>query len=93
MQLKAEAVKQVSVRGHGAVEVANWLGIANKGRYLWVRLAKEKPGLASAENASLRAWVSRLKAEFKRCNFVCLACAKCGGSNAEVLALGRQTKV
>ena len=67
-EFKAEAVKQVSERGHGVVEVAKRLGMSDKSLYLWVRLAKDQPGVGSGENALLKAEVSRLKAELKRAN-------------------------
>ena len=67
-EFKAEAVKQVTERGHGVVEVAKRLGMSDKSLYLWVRQAKEQPGVGSGENASLKAEVSRLKAELKRAN-------------------------
>ena len=35
---------------------------------LWVRLAKEQPGVGAGENTTLKAEVSRLKAELKRVN-------------------------
>jgi transposase-like protein len=35
-QFKAEAVKQVSERGHGVVNVAKRLGMLDKSLYLWV---------------------------------------------------------
>ena len=67
-EFKAEAVKQVSERGHGGVEVAKRLGMADKSLYLWVRLAKDQPRVGSGENVSLKSEVSRLKAERKRAN-------------------------
>lgn len=67
-EFKAEAVKQVTERGHGVVDVAKRLGMSDKSLYLWVRLAKEQPGVGTGENASLKAEVSRLKAELKRAN-------------------------
>jgi transposase len=67
-QFKAEAVKQVIQRGHGVVDVAKRLGMSDKSLYLWVRLAQQQQGVASGENASLKAEVSRLKAELKRAN-------------------------
>ena len=39
-EFKAEAVKQVSKRGHGVVDVAKRLGMSDKSLYLRVRLAK-----------------------------------------------------
>lgn len=67
-EFKAEAVKQVSERAHGVVDVAKRLGVSGKSLYLWVRLANEQPGAGSGENAVLKAEVSRLKAELKRAN-------------------------
>nr|WP_210543235.1 IS3 family transposase [Rhodoferax sp. PAMC 29310] len=67
-EFKAEAVKQVTQRGHGVVDVAKRLGMSDKSLYLWVRLAQQQQGVGSGENASLKAEVSRLKAELKRAN-------------------------
>ena len=55
-------------RGHGVVDVAKLLGMSDKSLYLWVRLAKEQPGVGTGENTTLKAEVSRLKAELKRVN-------------------------
>lgn len=67
-EFKAEAVKQVTERGHGVVDVAKRLGMSDKSLYLWVRLAQQQQGIGSGENATLKAEVSRLKAELKRAN-------------------------
>ena len=67
-EFKAEAVKQVTERGHGVVDVAKRLGMSDKSLYLWVRLAKEQSSTGGAETSQLRAEVSRLKAELKRAN-------------------------
>ena len=67
-EFKAEAVKQVTERGPGVVDVAKRLGMSDKSLYLWVRLVQQQQGVGSAENASLKAEVSRLKAELKRTN-------------------------
>ena len=67
-EFKAEAVKQVTERGHGVVDVAKRLGMSDKSLYLWVRLAKDQRGVGNSENAFLEAEVSRLKAELKRVN-------------------------
>ena len=67
-EFKAEAVRQVTDRGHGVVDVAKRLGMSDKSLYLWVRLAKEQPGVGAGENTTLKAEVSRLKAELKRVN-------------------------
>ena len=67
-EFKAEAVKQVTQRGHGVVGVAKRLGMSDKSLYLWVRLAKEQSGVGTGENTTLKAEVARLKAELKRVN-------------------------
>ncbi|AYM97125.1 IS3 family transposase [Acidovorax sp. 1608163] len=67
-EFKAEAVKQVTERGHGVVDVAKRLGMSDKSLYLWVRLAKEQSSAGGAETSQLKAEVSRLKAELKRAN-------------------------
>jgi transposase len=67
-EFKAEAVRQVTERGHGVVDVAKRLGMSDKSLYLWVRLAKVGAGPGTGEAAQLKAEVSRLKAELKRAN-------------------------
>jgi transposase len=57
-EFKAEAVKQVTERCHGVVDVAKRLGISDKSLYLWVRLAKDQRGVSNSENATLMAEVS-----------------------------------
>jgi transposase len=67
-EFKAEAVKQVTERGHGVVDVAKRLGMSDKSLYLWVRQALELQGDRGGDMAQLRAEVSLLKAELKRAN-------------------------
>ena len=67
-EFKAEAVRQVTDRGHGVVEVAQRLGVSDKSLYLWVRQAKEQPNGMGGDTAQLKAEVARLKAELKRAN-------------------------
>jgi transposase len=67
-EFKAEAVKQVTERGHGVVDVAKRLGMSDKSLYLWVRQAQEQQGSTGGDMAQLRAEVSRLKADLKRAN-------------------------
>ena len=43
-EFKAEAVRQITERGHGVVDVAKRLGMSDKSLYLWVRLAKDRAG-------------------------------------------------
>ena len=51
-EFKAEAVNQVTDRGHGVVDVAKRLGTSGKSLYLWVRLAKEQPDVGTEENTT-----------------------------------------
>ena len=67
-EFKAEAVRQVTERGHGVVDVAKRLGMSDKSLYLWVRLAKDTTSSGSGETTQLRAEVSRLRADLKRAN-------------------------
>lgn len=67
-EFKAEAVRQVTERGHGVVEVAQRLGVSDKSLYLWVRQAKEQQSGVGGDTAQLKAEVARLKAELKRAN-------------------------
>jgi transposase len=67
-EFKAEAVRQLTERGHGVVDVAKRLGMSDKSLYLWVRLAKYRADPDSRETTQLKAEVSRLKADLKRAN-------------------------
>jgi transposase len=67
-EFKAEAVRQVSERGHGDVDVAKKLGMPEKILYQWVRLAKDRVNLGGGETAQPKAEVSRLKADLTRAN-------------------------
>ena len=53
-EFKAEAVKQVTERGHGVVDVAKRLGMSDKSLYLWVRLTKEQSSTEGQKQASSR---------------------------------------
>jgi transposase len=64
-EFKAEAVKQVTERGHGVVEVGKRLGMSDKSLYLWVRQAQGQQGSTGEDMAQFRAEVSRLKADLK----------------------------
>ena len=50
-EFKTEAVKQVTARGHGVMDVAMRLGVSDKSLYLWVSMASTRlmtglPGFA-----------------------------------------------
>ena len=66
-EFKAEAVKQVTERGHGVVEVAQRLGVSDKSLYAWVKLVRQQAGKpAAGDMVVLRSEVTRLKAELRR---------------------------
>jgi transposase len=48
-EFKAEAVRQVTERGHGVVDVAKRLCMSDKSLYLWIRLAKDRVGPGSGK--------------------------------------------
>jgi transposase len=67
VEFKAEAVKQVTERGHGVVEVAKRLGVSDKSLYVWIKRANQQTGsVMPGDIAVLRGEVGRLKAELKR---------------------------
>jgi transposase len=65
-EFKAEAVKQVTERGHTISEVARRLGTTNKTLGLWVKKMRQAGSKSVANDDSLRAENVRLKAELKR---------------------------
>ncbi|WP_124950332.1 transposase [Sulfuriferula thiophila] len=66
-EFKAEAVKQVTERGHGVVEVAKRLGISDKSLYVWLKKSQQQsPSAAKDEVLALKTELSRMKAELKR---------------------------
>lgn len=67
-EFRAEAVKQVSERGHSVVEVATRIGVSKHTLYDWVQRARSKRTAAELEPiaSSDSAEVRRLKAELRR---------------------------
>lgn len=65
-EFKAEAIKQVTERGFGVVEVAQRLGVSDKSLYKWLRDAQIKSQPMGTDVAALRGEVARLKAALKR---------------------------
>ncbi len=45
-EFKVEAVKQITERGHGVVEVAHRLGVSDKSLYVWIKQARQRHGLS-----------------------------------------------
>lgn len=66
-EFKAEAIKQVTERGHKVVDVAQRLGVSDKSLYLWIRQSNGKQSSSANDSvAALKAEMARLKAELKR---------------------------
>ena len=66
-EFKVEALKQITERGHGVVEVAKRLGVSDKSLYKWLREAGlQKQPQFSKEVAALKQEVNRLNAALKR---------------------------
>ena len=64
-EFKIEAVKQVTDRGHSAVEVANRLGITANSLRAWVKMYGQGPEHAGKINDQ-QAEINRLRRELKR---------------------------
>ncbi len=66
-EFKAEAIKQITERGHSVAEVSKRLGISDKSLYVWLKQSQQ---LAKApikdEVLALKSEISRMKAELKR---------------------------
>ena len=54
-EFKAEALRQVTERGHGVVEVSKLLGVSDKSLYLWMRLSQEGKGVGRGGMAQPKA--------------------------------------
>jgi transposase len=66
-EFKAEAVKQVTERGHGVVEVAKRLGISDKSLYVWLKQSQQHSSAHAKDDVlALKNELSRMKAELKR---------------------------
>ena len=66
-EFKAEAVKQVTERGHGVVEVSKRLGISDKSLYVWLKQGQQRSGSPAKDDVlALKNELSRTKAELKR---------------------------
>ena len=66
-EFKAEALKQITERGHGVVEVSKRLGVSDKSLYKWLREADlQKQPQFNKDVAALKQEVTRLNAALKR---------------------------
>jgi transposase len=41
-EFKAEAIKQITERGHGVLDVSKRLGVSDKSLYLWLKQSREQ---------------------------------------------------
>ena len=66
-EFKAEALKQITERGHSAVEVASRLGITDKSLYRWKAKAEKQLKQPDSEDvASLKLEIVKLNKALKR---------------------------
>jgi transposase len=66
-EFKAEAVKQVTDRGHGVVEVAKRLGISDKSLYVWLKQSQQRSQAPAKDDViALKNEIGKMKAELKR---------------------------
>ena len=65
-EFKAEAIKQVTERGHGVVEVSKRLGVSDKSLYAWLKQSQHNDLPNSKDIVALKQELQRMKAELKR---------------------------
>lgn len=65
-EFKAEAIKQITERGHSVLDVSKRLGVSDKSLYLWLKQSREQALPKSRDVVSLKQELMRMKAELKR---------------------------
>ena len=66
-EFKAEAIKQITERGHSSADVGQRLGVSTKSLYKWMREADlQKQPTGSRDVFALKQEVARLNAALKR---------------------------
>ena len=65
-EFKAEAIKQITERGHGVVEVLKRLGVSDKRLYLWLKQRQDNASPNSKDLVALKQELQRIKVELKR---------------------------
>ena len=65
-EFKAEAIKQITERGYGVVEVAKRLGISDKSLYAWLKKSRENDLPNSKDIVAPKQELQRMKMELKR---------------------------
>lgn len=65
-EFKSEAIKQITERGHGVVEVSKRLGISDKSLEAWLRKNKATTSPDAKDLLTVKQELKRVKAELKR---------------------------
>lgn len=65
-EFKAEAIKQITERGYGVLDVSKRLGVSDKSLYSWLKQSRAQGSPNSQEIVSLKQELARMKAELKR---------------------------
>ena len=65
-EFKAEAIKQITERGHGVVEVAKRLDISDKSLYAWLKQSCENHLPNSKDIVVIKQELQRFRIELKR---------------------------
>ena len=65
-EFKAEAIKQMTERGHGVVEVSKRFGISDNSLYAWLRKNKAASAPDAKDLLAIKQELNRVKAELKR---------------------------
>lgn len=65
-EFKAEAIKQITERGHGVLEVSKRLGVSDKSLYVWLKQSREQTSPNAQDMVGLKKELSHMKAELKR---------------------------
>jgi transposase len=65
-EFKTEAIKQITERGHGVLEVSKRLGVSDKSLYLWLKQPRTQASPNAPNLMALKLELSLIKAELKR---------------------------
>ena len=66
-EFKAGAIKQITERGNGVVEVSKRLGVSDKSLYAWWLKQSQEDGLPNSKDiVALKQELQRMKVELKR---------------------------
>ena len=70
-EFKAEAIKQITERGHGVVEVSKRLGVSDKSLYAWLKQSQDNASPNTKDITALKQELQRMKVELKRATEEC----------------------